>query len=302
MTHPQAPHDIPSPRLADALFRHVDLLAGVIGPRHPGKPAALQAAAAYIESSLQAFGMAVRRESWTVAEQTTCNLIAEIPGVRHAHDIVILGAHYDSVAGSPGADDNASAVAVLIETAHLLQGQQPGRTIRFVAFSCEEAPWFHTQAMGSQVHAQQCRARGEHITGMLCLEMVGYYCSEPDSQRLPPGIPRWMRWAFPNRGNFLAAVGNPASWRLCVQFRRGFRRGTSFPLFPIVLPERISEIRRSDNSSFWDQGIPALMLTDTSFLRNPHYHQPTDLPDTLNFNHMAEVTRGVASALLLLAR
>jgi hypothetical protein len=133
---------------------------------------------------------------------------------------------------------------------------------------------------------------------MLCLEMVGYYALTKGSQAIPPGIPKWMRRFFPNRGNFLAAVGNVSSWKLCWQFRCGFKRGTKrMPLFSICLPEKIGEIRLSDNSSFWDQGYSALMLTDTSYLRNPHYHQATDLPDTLDYPRMTEVTLGVASAM-----
>jgi hypothetical protein len=132
---------------------------------------------------------------------------------------------------------------------------------------------------------------------MLCLEMVGYFRSEPNSQRVPRTIPRWLHRFFPRRGNFLAAVGNLSSWRLAWSFRRGFKRATRLPLFSIVLPERIHEIRFSDNSSFWDQGYPALMLTDTSFLRNPNYHLASDTPETLDYDAMTQVTLGVASAL-----
>ena len=150
--------------------------------------------------------------------------------------------------------------------------------------------------MGSQHHARQARDRREQIVGMLCLEMVGYFCSEPHSQQIPPAIPKLLRPVFPHRGEFLAAVGNLASWKLSWSFRRGFKRGTRLPLFSICLPEAVNEIRLSDNASFWDCGYPALMLTDTSFLRNPNYHEPTDLPDTLDYEAMTQVTLGVASA------
>jgi Zn-dependent M28 family amino/carboxypeptidase len=178
-----------------------------------------------------------------------------------------------------------------------LRGHIGKHTVRFVAFACEEPPYFNYDSMGSQHHARQARLRGEKIAGMLCLEMVGYFSDKPGSQQIPPTIPRLMRPLFPRRGNFLAAVGNLPSWKLAWQFRRGFKRGTRLPLFSIVLPERIHEIRLSDNSSFWDQGYPALMLTDTSFLRNPHYHQATDTPETLDYARMADVTLGVAAAI-----
>jgi hypothetical protein len=183
----------------------------------------------------------------------------------------------------------------------MLKAARPRRTIRMVAFACEEAPFYDTSEMGSLVHAEGCRARGENVIGMLCLEMVGYYVDDKNSQDVPPAIPKWLRWLFPRRGNFLAAVGNPRSAWLCWNFRRGFKRGTRFPLFSIVLPESIREIHLSDQHAFWINDYPALMLTDTSFLRNPHYHRWTDTAETLDYERMADVTRGVASAVRHLA-
>jgi hypothetical protein len=137
---------------------------------------------------------------------------------------------------------------------------------------------------------------------MLCLEMVGFYLAAKGTQRVPDAIPRFLHWAFPRRGKFLAAVGNLRSWKLGWNFRRGFKRASRFPLFSISLPEIIHDIRRSDNSSFWDQGYPALMLTDTSYLRNPHYHLASDTPDTLDYQCMASVTQGVAGGVAFLAK
>jgi Zn-dependent M28 family amino/carboxypeptidase len=289
------------PALGDKLFRHVERLAGEIGPRHVGAPRALAAAADYVERELEGAGYLVARQAYVVARQEVANLVAEIPGTTRKEEIVVVGAHYDSVPTTPGADDNASGVAVLIEAARRMHRLQPKRTVRIVSFPCEEMPHFHTREMGSQVYARQCRQRGERIEAMLCLEMVGYYRAEPASQVVPDSIPRILHPLFPQRGNFLAAVGNLRSWRLCWQFRRGFKRAVPFPLFSIVLPESISEIRRSDNSSFWDQGYEALMLTDTSFLRNPHYHLPSDTPDTLDYERMTQVTLGVVGAVNKLA-
>jgi Zn-dependent M28 family amino/carboxypeptidase len=291
--------DSDSGQLAARLRTHVDRLAGLIGPRHPGKPLALEAAATYIEREFQAFGDSVERQWYDAQNQPVCNLVVERRGSKRPGEIAILGAHYDTVWCTPGADDNASAVAVLIETARLLCRTSFGRTVRFVAFTCEEPPHFNLGTMGSQVYARDCRQRNENIIGMLCLEMVGYYTT--GGQALPPTIPRRLRWLFPRHGDFLAAVGNLRSWRLAWGFRRGFKRAVRFPLFSMVFPEAIREIRLSDNSSFWDQGYPALMLTDTSFLRNPHYHQPSDTPETLDYDRMAQVTLGVAGAVQRLA-
>lgn len=276
---------------------HVDRLAGLIGPRTLQKPKTIQATIGYIQTQWQEMGYTVDRESYDAEGDEATNLIVEQPGTKRADEIVLLGAHYDTVFCTPGADDNASAVAVMLEVSRLLREYRGRRTARYVAFACEEPPYFMI-AMGSQHHARQSRNRGDKIVGMLCLEMVGYYSLTPGSQSIPPGIPKWMHRFFPKRGNFLAAVGNMPSWKLCWQFRRGFKRGTRrLPLFSICLPEKIQEIRLSDNSSFWDMDYPALMLTDTSFLRNPNYHQATDTPDSLDYPRMTEVTLGVAAAM-----
>ncbi len=297
-------------QLAARLRLTVDRLAGLIGPRHVGKRGSLEAAAAVIEREFEQMGDRVQRQTYRAggarggALHEVANLVVERRGRRRPDEIVILGAHYDTVPETPGADDNASAVAVMIEAARLLS-EDAGlldRTVRFVAFTCEEPPWFFTPDMGSDVYARACRERAENIIGMLCLEMVGYYVEGDAPQHLPPEMPGWLRPLLPRRGNFLAAVGNPRSWRLCWAFRRGFKRAVRFPLFSTVLPERVSSIRLSDNASFWDCGYPALMITDTSFLRNPHYHRPSDTPDTLDYHKMAQVARGVAGALRRIAK
>jgi Zn-dependent M28 family amino/carboxypeptidase len=290
------------PQLVERLRRHVDRLAGVIGPRHPGKPEVLEAASAYIEHEFSAIGHEVVRERYDARGVEVANLVVERRGTNRPAEVVIVGAHYDTLATTPGADDNASAVAMLIESARILTDRPPKRTLRYVAFTCEEPPYFNLGLMGSQHHARECRKRNEHVCGMLSLEMVGFYRDEPGSQKLPPGIPRGLQWIFPKRANFLAAVGNPRSARMLWPFRRGFKSASQFPLFTIALPEKIHEIRRSDNSSFWDQGYPALMITDTSFLRNPNYHEATDTPDTLDYGRIAEATIGVAGGIARLAR
>ncbi len=287
--------------LCENLKRHVAHLAGTIGPRVLADPASIEATIEYISSQWAAQGYQVRREEYQSADGPAVNLIVEVHPARPTQEVVLLGAHYDTVATTPGADDNASAVAVLLEVSRLLAESTPRKTLRFVAFACEEAPYMSLGSMGSQHHAREARKRNEQIQ-MLCLEMVGYFRDEPGSQKVPETIPRWLHPLFPKRGNFLAAIGNLRSGGLNWSFRRGFKRAARLGLFSICLPEKIHEIRRSDNSSFWDQGYPALMLTDTSFLRNPHYHQPTDTPDTLDYDRMSQVALGVAGALRHLAR
>jgi len=283
--------------IEENLKRHVDCLAGLIGPRFLKRPKSIQATIGYIESQWTNMGYTIERENYETQGVQATNIIIESPGINDKR-ILLLGAHYDTVYCTPGADDNASAVAVMLEVSRLLRSRKTKKRIRYVAFACEEPPHFHLGDMGSQVHARAAKKRGDHIDAMLCLEMVGYYRDEPGSQAIPPGIPKWLHRLFPNRGNFLAAVGNLNSWKLCWKFRRSFKRTSpQMPLFSIVLPEKIREIRLSDNSSFWDQGYPALMLTDTSFLRNPNYHQETDTPDTLDYARMTQVVLGVAEAL-----
>lgn len=280
------------------LRKHVDRLAGLIGPRHLKRPKTIDAAIGYIEGQWGEMESSVEREAYDAIGDKATNLIVERQGSRRPYEIVLLGAHYDTVSTTPGADDNASAVAVLLEVSRLLREFVGQRTARYVAFACEEPPYFNMGVMGSQYHARESRLRGDKIVGMLCLEMVGYYDTSEGSQSIPPGIPKLLRRFFPKRGDFLAAVGNMSSWKLCWNFRRGFKRGTrQMPLFSICLPEKIGEIRLSDNSSFWDQHYPALMLTDTSYLRNPHYHQPTDTPETLDYERMTQVTLGVSEAM-----
>lgn len=289
-------------QIESQLRLHVDRLAGLIGPRYLQKPKTIAATIGYIEGQWAGMGYTSSRECYDAIGDEATNIIVEQAGYKRPEEIILLGAHYDTVYSTPGADDNASAIAVLLEVGRLLREHKSNRTIRYVAFACEEPPYFNVDAMGSQHHARQSRLRGDKIRGMLCLEMVGYYSDVANSQKVPPLIPKWLRRFFPHRGNFLAAVGNMPSWKLCWRFRRGFKRGArSMPLFSICLPEKINEIRLSDNSSFWDQGYPALMLTDTSFLRNPNYHRASDTLETLDYQRMTEVTLGVASALRYLA-
>ena len=208
---------------------------------------------------------------------------------------VVVGAHYDTVPGSPGADDNASAVAALIELAGML-GRE-GLPIRFVAFANEELPYFMGPDMGSWVSAKRSRDRGEKLSAMLSLEMLGYYSDERGSQRYPPPLGLF----YPDRANFIAFVGDLGAFALVRKSVAAFRKHSTFPSEWLAGPSFIPGITHSDHWSFRNLGFPAIMVTDTAYNRNPHYHQASDTPDTLDYERMASVTIGLAAMLQELA-
>lgn len=291
-------------KLRERLRRHVDALAGVIGPRHMEAPGTLETAANYVERELTAVaGETVVRHRFPVGNDWAENLLVERRGTQRPDRVLVVGAHYDTVPETPGADDNASAVAMLVEAARVLAGRDAKYTLRFVAFANEEAPHHDLGTMGSDHYARHCAAKqGTRVVGMLSLEMVGYYRTAPRSQALPTALPRITRHVFPRRGDFLAAVANPRSIPLLLRFWRGFRRSRpKFRVFPVALPQAVPDISRSDHRGFWALGIPALMVTDTSYLRNPHYHRPSDTPDTLDYDRLTRATLGVAGGIGRLA-
>lgn len=208
---------------------------------------------------------------------------------------IVVGAHYDTVPGSPGADDNASAVAALIELAGLLGRER--LPIRFVAFANEELPYFMGPDMGSWVSAKRSRDRGEKLCAMLSLEMLGYYRDEPGSQRYPAPLGLF----YPDRGNYIAFVGDLGAFRLVRKCFLKFKKNSSFPAQWLSGPASIPGVTHSDHWSFRNLGFPAIMVTDTAYNRNPHYHQASDTPDTLDYPRMAAVTLGLAAMLKELA-
>jgi Zn-dependent M28 family amino/carboxypeptidase len=289
--------------LASRLHRHVDMLAGVIGERNvPHRYGALEATARYIEDTLTSFGYAPTAQEFPAYGKPVRNIECEIVGRKHPRRIWIVGAHYDSIDGSPAADDNASAVAGVLEVARLLAGTSCRDTVRFVAFVNEEPPFYKGPEMGSTVYAKRCRERDEDIRGMINLEMIGYYRDERGTQDypLPLGRPPW-KWLLPTRGDFIAFVGNFPSFWLTRRCKRLFRRSVRFPALWVAAPNRIDGTGMSDHWSFWQQGYPAVMVTDTAFFRNPHYHKPSDTPDKLDYPRMAQVTTGLAGMLRRLA-
>jgi Zn-dependent M28 family amino/carboxypeptidase len=276
--------------LASELQRDVSALCE-LGPRTIFRPGSLPAAADWIEAQFREAGYEVERQRYRLVTQsgTAENLIVEIPGIGAPEEIVVIGAHYDTVEGTVGADDNASGVAGLLALARRFHGSTPGRTLRFLAFANEEPPLFQTPDMGSWQYAKRCRDRGEVVVGMLSLEMLGYYDEARGSQQYPPPLAA----LYPDRGNFIGFAGNLASRALVAESVRAFRERTSFPAESAILPEIIPEIGWSDQWAFWQFGWQGLMVTDTALYRNPYYHTPSDRPETLDYPSMARVVEGL---------
>jgi Zn-dependent M28 family amino/carboxypeptidase len=278
----------------DRLRRHVGMLAEDIGERNVGRRAALDGAATYIETQLAALGYTVNHQSYTVADKQVRNIEAVLPGSSRSYEIVVIGAHYDTVPGCPGANDNGSGTAALLELARLYAGRAYPRTVRFVAFVNEEPPFFMTEQMGSLVYARRCRARRERIAAMFSLETIGYYSAKRGSQQYPG--PRLLRRMYPDTGDFIAFVANIASRKLLRETARHFRRTCRFPSEAAAVPATIAGVGWSDHWSFWQQGYSAVMLTDTAPFRYPHYHLSTDTPDKLDYDSLSRVVMGLSRA------
>jgi Zn-dependent M28 family amino/carboxypeptidase len=277
--------------LAERLRQHVIELASV--PRPPGSPEHARAAK-YIGDHLRQAGFTPSTAECIVAGFPCRNVMTEAEPRDERLPLVIVGAHYDSIPDSPGADDNGSAVAALIELARLIRpalaSGVPRARLQLVAYDLEEYGM-----MGSLRHSRQVKEAGLPLRGMISLEMLGYTDSRPGSQGLPPHL----RSLYPNVGNFIGVVGNDASLDLLRVVVEGMKRVPGLPVESLAVPgngEALPPVRLSDHSSFWDDGFPALMVTDTSFFRNPHYHQATDTPETLDYPFLARVTEGVCQA------
>jgi Zn-dependent M28 family amino/carboxypeptidase len=272
------------------LTRHISYLADDIGERNVIACEPLQKTAQYIEGNLKKFEYEVKSQEYTVQMRKVRNLIAEIPGGTKANEIVVIGAHYDTVYDCPGADDNSSGVAALLELARILKGSRPARTVRFVAFVNEEPPWFQTDDMGSLVYAEQAHKLKENIVAAISIETIGMYSDAEGSQQYPAGF----KSLYPSKGNFIAFIGNLGSRGLVRDAVRSFRTSTKFPSEGSAVPAAIPGVGWSDHWSFWQQGYPAIMVTDTAPFRNPNYHQPTDKPGTLDYDRMARVVHGLS--------
>jgi hypothetical protein len=284
-------------QVSNHLERHIRTLAGHIGERNVWRPGSMESTADYIRQVLVGYGYEVASHEFETYGRTVSNLEAVLPGATRPEGIVVVGAHYDTVLNSPGANDNGSGIAGVLELARLFAGRRFPQTVRLVFFANEEAPFFYTSDMGSQRYARQARARGEKITAMLALETLGFYTEAGNSQQYP--FP--FSFFYPDQGNFIAFVGNLGSRNLVRQAIGLFRETTPFPSEGTAAPGWIAGVGWSDHRSFWQEGYPAIMLTDTAVFRYPHYHTPHDLPEHIDYGRLARVIMGIGMVVAGLA-
>ncbi len=281
---------------AQRLLYHVQRIVA-IQPRDFDHPEVLDRVAAYVRGELTSAGARVSDQPFPVSGRTYRNVCAEFGPA--TGERIVVGAHYDVNRGTPGADDNASGVAGLIELAHALGRRAPPLCVELVAFSLEEPPNFGTPHMGSAVHARRLKEKGVSVRAMLCLEMIGYYSDEPGSQRLlVPG----MELCYPSQGNFIGVIGRFQDGRVTRQVKRAMRGVDRIGVHSINgPPSLVPQLAFSDHRNYWHEGYSAVMITDTSFFRTPHYHQPSDTPETLDYDRMAAVVQGVLAAIEVLS-
>ncbi len=278
----------PAPERVERIRRDIEHLSVTIGERNHRAPAALAAAEAWAKGELEAAGLLVTVQD---IDGVGHNLIAERAPLG-GREIVIVGAHLDTAEGTPGADDNASGVAALLELARNpdLGSRQ---ALRYVIYGNEEPPYFQTERMGSRVHAHSVQAAGEPVVGAWVLESIGFYSDESGSQTWPPMFGLFM----PTTANFILLVGNPASADLVQSGIRKFRERSTLPSVGASVPGSIQGVDWSDHAEYWRVGLPAVMVTDMPPLRNPHYHEPTDLPGVIDPARVAAVVDGMESVL-----
>jgi hypothetical protein len=274
--------------LREELRADVQKLAGEIGERNIWHYQQLNAAADFIEDSSSRAGHQPRRDSYELRGQACHNIEAEVSGVRP--EILLIGAHYDSVFGSPGANDNGTGVAATLALARRFAGRKTQHTLRFVAFVNEEPPYFLSGEMGSLVYARRCKERGDKISAMISLETIGYFSDAPHSQRYPsPGLGVF----YPRIGNFIGFVSNVRSRALLRRIITLFRKHAKIPSEGAALPAFVPGVSWSDQWSFWQYGYPAIMVTDTAPFRYPYYHSSSDTPDKLDYDRFTLVVSGM---------
>jgi hypothetical protein len=278
-----------------ALVSTVWFLSEDVGERSFRDVEKLNRSADYIENAFRTYGCAVHRQAFLYGGRTYYNIIAEVNGTNSTKDsVLIIGAHYDTVVGTAGADDNASGIAGLLELARLTALQPAERTIRFVAFSLEEPPAYGTEFMGSYVYARSVKEEGIKVYGMISLEMIGFFCEEKECQKYP--LP-FLGWFFPDKGDYISFVGNLSSRSFTRKVNNHFRKASSLPTESLNTFSWVTGIDFSDHRNFWAFGFKAFMITDTSFYRNPYYHEAGDTPEKLDYKRMSELVAGLHKAI-----
>lgn len=283
--------------LEHELHSYVHTLAGDIGERNVFHYDKLLTAAEFIRSTLRDVGYEVQRQPYEVAGKACDNIEVEVTGTGRSDEILVIGAHYDSVRGSPGANDNGTGVAALLALARVFQQHPAKRTLRFVAFVNEEPPFFQTDDMGSRRYARRSKQRGESIDLMVSLETIGYYSDQPGSQSYPPPL----NFVYPDTGNFIAFVSNTDNGLLVETVTDVFRQEVQFPSEGAALWGWIPGVGWSDHWAFWKEGYPAIMVTDTALFRDPAYHTAEDTPDKVNYDHLARVVSGLQLVIAIIA-
>ncbi|MCK4866865.1 MAG: M28 family peptidase [Alphaproteobacteria bacterium] len=285
-----SPDFVPAP-VADAARLEADVryLAENTPARSNGQRGTLDRAASFVADSFAAAGCEPRAEEFKVDQVAYRNVICSF-GPADAPRLVI-GAHYD-VYESPGADDNASGVAGLIELARMIATEKPALEHRLdlVAFTLEEPPHFRTESMGSYIHAQGILKENAELKLMISVEMIGFYSDEPGSQSYPLGF---LAWLYPDKADFIGVVGGLFDRSSVARVKSLMAVSDDLPVYSINAPAALTGVDFSDHWSFWQNGLPALMVTDTAFLRNPNYHEATDTPDTLDYRRMALAVDGL---------
>lgn len=275
------------------LHQHVHQLSEVIGSRSVFEYEKIIAAKDYIETFLKDLGLEYTLQSFQYRERTFSNIIVTLEGQKEPEEIFIIGAHYDTVFATPGADDNASAVAVLLELCRLLKDYQPSQTLKLIFFVLEEPPTFKTKYMGSYVYAKTAKENKEKIYGMISLEMMGYYSDKKGAQLYPLPL---MSLFYPKVPNFIGVVGDLKSRKLVKKIANSIKKSCTIPVETLSTVKFVPGVDFSDHGSFWKMGYPAVMITDTAFYRNPNYHSISDTIATLNFDKMMELLTGIKQA------
>lgn len=277
----------------DSLRDHVGFLASMDPPRSSLNPGSLEKALDYIERKLAGMGLSPSRQKFVAGGDSFANVLAVV-NPQHSRTLVV-GAHYDVCGQTPGADDNASAVAGLLELARIVHQHRDSLDyqILFAVYANEEPPYFGTELMGSWVHAKSLRDRSADVRLMICLEMIGFFTEERGSQRYPSFL---LKPFYPSRGNFIAVVSDFGSRGYLGPIRNTLKR--RLPCRTLAGPRKLPGLAFSDHRNFWKAGYKAVMITDTAFFRNPNYHQTTDTPETLDYGKMAKVVAGLAEYVL----